>query len=733
MTMRTKLMISFALLCCIGAAAVADSPTFELVTDADARVQGNNPDTNYGGTGSVGVSTSGDNGGDKSYIRFNADGIYSITGVKSISVYCTSSLGRWFNFYIIRQADGIDTWIEGNGNGDDPVNTIPDAITYNNAPANLQGVTYDPLDRRFDPNTPAGESILFLGQVGTEASAGWKTLEFDAAASAALVEALTSEDFIVTIGLESAGGTAHGLGFDSRENASGRAPYLVVEGIVDPLLPINYDPANRATVDITQQLGWDQTDDAVGLGITYEVYLGTEPNALEANYGFDLLCTQSGDGPFSCDPGLLDYDTGLLDYDTNYYWLVNTIVPGDPEPTLYEGSLLTFTTGGPLAEILTGPVRQTVPLGSTVELSVTAANATIYEWYKDGSLVEDGGKYSGALTDTLTITDVQVAEEGYYYCVVNNEIGTPDTSASARLLTQRLMGWWKFDNNDPNDSIVDLYPDAPRFGGQASGDPNYFEGIDGEAIRFYGNNRDDLVDMTGSSDFYNFYPYGYTVSAWVKAPPTPVGSTDRGAFVSKMYCWGQSTQGLHYGFALTHRGNGDAVFTQKRTFNRLVAPGAQICDNNWHLVTGTWDPSDMIGRLYVDGVRVAQSGVQTVLPPLPPSGSDPELSNVRVGAKNDITADALHWPFNGLVDDVRIYSYPLAESDVADLYYGTACQFVPDFDLSGPAGNRDCEVDIYDLAEFAAAWINPYKMGDFADLASEWLDCGLFDPGLCGN
>ena len=42
----------------------------------------------------------------------------------------------------------------------------------------------------------------------------------------------------------------------------------------------------------------------------------------------------------------------------------------------------------------------------------------------DANPLTDGADYSGATTDTLTVLDVQSGDEGYYYCVGSNFVGS---------------------------------------------------------------------------------------------------------------------------------------------------------------------------------------------------------------------------------------------------------------------------------------------------------------------
>jgi hypothetical protein len=76
--------------------------------------------------------------------------------------------------------------------------------------------------------------------------------------------------------------------------------------------------------------------------------------------------------------------------------------------------------------------------------------------------------------------------------------------------------------------------------------------------------------------------------------------------------------------------------------------------SGWHHLAYTYDGS--MHRLFVDGVQRAMSGTA------PDKGA---VSNTRLGANFDQSE-----PFNGLLDDVRIYNRPLSPAEVAALHAG---------------------------------------------------------------
>lgn len=85
-------------------------------------------------------------------------------------------------------------------------------------------------------------------------------------------------------------------------------------------------------------------------------------------------------------------------------------------------------------EITQQPAEQRVAVGATATLSVqaTGAQPLSYQWMKGQNNLSDGGKISGATSDTLQITNCDVADLGGYRCVVTNAFGNA-TSNSATL------------------------------------------------------------------------------------------------------------------------------------------------------------------------------------------------------------------------------------------------------------------------------------------------------------
>jgi hypothetical protein len=423
-------------------------------------------------------------------------------------------------------------------------------------------------------------------------------------------------------------------------------------------------PLDGATmVPASSELRWKAYDAA------WPVDVYVDPNQSNVETGKPAAKVVSGEAVSSYDPALLAYDTA-------YYWRVDVYEPNTAGSgyLLRQGPVWTFTTMPPDPLATLHPVSQTVDAGSPVTLSAGGENVESYQWYRQGILL------SGKTSATLDIPSLGIADEGVYHCVISNAVGSVESNPAV-VVSKRLAGWWKLDGN-LNDSVAAVIPGAPAHPG-AIADPNFVPtGKDGGAYAFFGDGRTIVIDS--SSDYFNFYPRGLTVSAWIKTT-----QTGWGGFVGKI-------ESNTSGFYLTHSGTLSA--SGMRGVGQ-VQYDTQVYDV-WQLVTMTWDASAQTMSHYVDGKLQSQS-VYAVVPPV-------DSLPLYFGAEN---ADGTAFPYAGLLDDVKIWSYPLDGLAIAHLYTDLTpgseiCLDNPMLDVSGPAGLPDCRINVYDLVVLAAQWLD---------------------------
>ena len=232
------------------------------------------------------------------------------------------------------------------------------------------------------------------------------------------------------------------------------------------------------------------------------------------------------------------------------------------------------------------------------------------------------------------------------------------------------MAHWKFEDN-LNDEI-----DSAN-NGTSIVPVSYDLGIDGQAV--------SIVDPNGFVMIENEIGRltSITLSLWIKSP-TLEGEQDI------LTATESTADGTVYLYTMS-----------AELWGRVYGPGGAELGNVTTLLTlDQWDhcvlkydteAEEMV--LYLNGERIAQSGIM--------AGINPVLPPLSIGAKN-----SLENYFDGLIDDVRIYNYPVSDLDIALLYTdfvpgGEACIGNPEFDL-----NEDCRVTLLDFAILAEDWAN---------------------------
>ena len=123
------------------------------------------------------------------------------------------------------------------------------------------------------------------------------------------------------------------------------------------------------------------------------------------------------------------------------YVLLNTRsgTPGDSVAMLPAGSAKTWAFAPPSSSappvVTAQPVGQSVCWGGTASLSLSASNATAYQWRKNGTNISDGPNISGAATPMLRVSPAGTGDAAYYDCVVSGASACGSVISSAASLT----------------------------------------------------------------------------------------------------------------------------------------------------------------------------------------------------------------------------------------------------------------------------------------------------------
>jgi hypothetical protein len=128
------------------------------------------------------------------------------------------------------------------------------------------------------------------------------------------------------------------------------------------------------------------------------------------------------------------------------------------------------------------PLDMTVTQGSSAWFNIWAAGANGYQWYRDGQMLFDDGHYAGTQTPNLSITFVDYADAGSYYCDAYN--GCSTVSSSSGMLTVNAPPLCPSDFNQ--DGGVDGSDIEAFFfaweAGEPAADMNQDGGVDGSDV-----------------------------------------------------------------------------------------------------------------------------------------------------------------------------------------------------------------------------------------------------------
>ena len=203
-----------------------------------------------------------------------------------------------------------------------------------------------------------------------------------------------------------------------------------------------------------------------------------------------------------------------------------------------------------------------------------------------------------------------------------------------------LVGWWKLDDGGAS---VALDWSGRRNDGTVIGDPNWVAGHieDGNALDLDG--FDDCVNCGNPQDFN--IPTQITLAAWVKTDAAG-GATQ--SYVTKM------VGGENSSYTLRHIDTDNIEFligTASATF-----PVSSSFNGVWHHLAGTYDGSAL--RLYVDcSLQATTANVGAI----PTSAYNVNIGRDSIGNR---------FPYDGAIDDVRIYNRALTQAELALIMRG---------------------------------------------------------------
>ncbi len=207
-----------------------------------------------------------------------------------------------------------------------------------------------------------------------------------------------------------------------------------------------------------------------------------------------------------------------------------------------------------------------------------------------------------------------------------------------------LIGHWTLDENTGvTASDSSGFANNGTLANGLTFDDNSVSGVIGDALAFDGT--DDYIDLAGD---YDDFAKGCTISVWVY--PTAVKNwarfVDFGNGPTSDNIWFGRLDGSNTLIFESWAGGGSA--------GRVVADSVIDLDQ-WQMFTVTCD-SQGNARLFKNGQFIV-------------AGTTSPLTNV---VRNNCYIGRSNWGgdayYQGSVDDLRVYNYPLSDTDIADIY-----------------------------------------------------------------
>jgi hypothetical protein len=219
-----------------------------------------------------------------------------------------------------------------------------------------------------------------------------------------------------------------------------------------------------------------------------------------------------------------------------------------------------------------------------------------------------------------------------------------------------LVAYWKFDG-----AYGTTASDSSGNGnhGTLFGDPTWRpdEGKISGALDFDGDG--DYVKTEDTTNGLDFAPGSFSVSAWIN--PREVEDRWRAILEYDRYVFAGSNW---FGIWLNHEGG-----FHFRVGRSTLDSEQRIAPNAWHLVTATYDSTEQMMSVYVDGrldTAWMSAGPNTYY-------NAPTVSKLTIGAYG--LEDSEY--FDGKIDDLRIYNRTLTAAEVAGLMAGISGECFP--------------------------------------------------------
>ncbi len=283
------------------------------------------------------------------------------------------------------------------------------------------------------------------------------------------------------------------------------------------------------------------------------------------------------------------------------------------------------------------------PTGRTFIFDAEAADedgVAAYQWFFGDLTFDDGAQHTHTYQEDGIYNAVCYTTDGigntawklvkvYVNKTVDDDPDDPDDV----VVAPTLLAHWTFD-----DLSYGVVKDVTGNGhdGATSGDPQFVEGKIGDAISFDGATQ--FITVPDAPEFKYKWSDSYSLSTWVKV------DQNRSAWQGIVQK-GRQNNGGFFGLWISN--------DNRYTYGAPNLFGPKVKEGEWALVTLVQDSKNNARKMYVNGELAAQTT---------PSGASSDLA-LSIGG-----IPGMNEYFKGMLDDVRIYNYPLSQMEIDNLF-----------------------------------------------------------------
>jgi hypothetical protein len=280
--------------------------------------------------------------------------------------------------------------------------------------------------------------------------------------------------------------------------------------------------------------------------------------------------------------------------------------------------------------------------------NASGGNAIIWSNFTDSG---NNINWSSDITPPVVTVASPINNNNYTNALIDFSASASDTNLGSIIpnLDNSLVSWWKMDDN-AGDKIVTDYMGANNGTSATNTSVIHTAGKLGGAMTFNGSTS--FIKLDTATDFG--ITDKMTASVWVKFNNSDTNKVILG------------TQGSSNGFVIRQSVNTPGKL-QWQVLNTIggatnLQTSATYSDNQWHLVTGTYDGSNTV--LYIDGIYITKGSLTGNV--AYPSAYPFSIGCYAAGRLESFSV------FNGSIDDVMIFNRALTTDEITGLYNATA-------------------------------------------------------------